>query len=982
MGSPRLKWLGSSLILLGLLSPVHAAVTGKAPSSEGYLSIQGRRFIDTSGSHIILRGLNIGYSSVDPGSGGPSFRWNHGGPEVFERIRGWGYNCVRLVLYWSSVEPTCGEYNEAFLQDVDQKIEWARESGLHVILDMHQDLWGLGVPGGRGAPRWALVDPTPNHVEGQSVWSEAYFTSPLVQTAFDNFWNNQPGPDGIGIQARFALMWKHLAGRYAANTTVIGYDLLNEPFAGSPVRGVFESMTFQLLPKMMASEPASLSLDPNELGRRVMEFVKSDTNLYEEWLEAGDSAIEKLDRERISPMYQRVARAIREVDPHHILFTSTTICSNFGLKNGIQRITDEKGNPDLLQAFSPHIYDDDVDRIELTFNRLVDTSERLDIPLLVGEWGNLTNSDHIFQDDPIAPTQRLVHLFDAVQASDTYWYYMENLDKQPYFGTLLQRPFPTTVSGILKSYSFDPEQRSFRCIWSEDPSRGRENRFYLPPTCFPNGVQFEVSPPCVKNATVDESGRLHLPVVGDSIIRRTLEVFSKKPGDPQPLRNPQVIELGIQNVGTTVIGHLEGKPLFLTQGYRVTEEGKFPALECRDLEGRLHWRIQSSTPDYVNGEYLQWIDRGPDSEPMVLWTYFPNPQGGEGLGNQGGLYRIRDGKQVHRFPKASNNASFLLRSASGEESLIFSGQQFVQRFDLGTLQPRWEYDDRVFFCWGYPVYLPQMAGIAWGSEYNLPGGDTSSFSAIDLEGRSLWKVDGIPEDIGSTPLFPADVDSDGTVELVKNGLDLCGKNQLPFNHLYVLNLSGEILRKIPSMMYSTGLADLDQDGHIEAFGVISHRDGGRQALQRKELRCVDLADGEVEWETPVPRVGLPAANALAADVDGDGQMEALIADGNPVFYGHLEGPHWGSLYVVGAKGNLIQTVEFPFWARRLAMCDWDRDGRNNLLVQVDGDPATLYLFDTESPATVTDWPLPFGTSAHWGAEHRLRTDTFSSIHGR
>ncbi|MCA9449081.1 MAG: hypothetical protein KC931_18325, partial [Candidatus Omnitrophica bacterium] len=338
-----------------------------------------------------------------------------------------------------------------------------------------------------------------------------------------------------------------------------------------------------------------------------------------------------------------------------------------------------------------------------------------------------------------------------------------------------------------------------------------------------------------------------------------------------PLRDPTVIQLGVENVGTTVIGHLGAETLFLTQGYVQVDNEKFPALECRNSLGRLKWKIRGEKPDYYCGEYLQWIEPT-DSEPLVLWTYFPNPQGGEGLHNEGGLYRVRDGFQVHQFPKASNNASFPIETPDGSVDLIFSGQQFIQRIDLRTFEPKWEYNDRVQFCWGYPTLVPRLngeaPGIVWGSEYNLPDGKSSSAVAIDLEGKEIWKFDGVQEDIGSTPFFPVDVDSDGSLELVKNGLDLCGKNQLPSNHLFVFSTGGKLLRQIPSMMYSNGLADLDRDGHIEAFGVVCHRDGGREALKRKEIRCVDLVTGDLKWTVPVPRVGLPAANALAADVNG------------------------------------------------------------------------------------------------------------------
>jgi len=83
-----------------------------------------------------------------------------------------------------------------------------------------------------GAPEWAtLTDGKPHIAEG-AVWSDAYFTSQAVHAAFDNFYANKPGPGGVGLQDRYAQAWRFLAEHYANNATVIGYDLMNEPFAG------------------------------------------------------------------------------------------------------------------------------------------------------------------------------------------------------------------------------------------------------------------------------------------------------------------------------------------------------------------------------------------------------------------------------------------------------------------------------------------------------------------------------------------------------------------------------------------------------------------------------------------------------------------------------------------------------------------------------------------------------------------------------
>ena len=84
-------------------------------------------------------------------------------------MRALGFNVVRLVLNWSQLEPTAGTYSATYLNRVAQVVGWARQQGIYVILDMHQDQYSryivpakkgdrpLGVhPFGRGRRRPGL----------------------------------------------------------------------------------------------------------------------------------------------------------------------------------------------------------------------------------------------------------------------------------------------------------------------------------------------------------------------------------------------------------------------------------------------------------------------------------------------------------------------------------------------------------------------------------------------------------------------------------------------------------------------------------------------------------------------------------------------------------------------------------------------------------------------------------------------------------
>ena len=56
---------------------------------------------------------------------------------------------------------------------------------------------------------------------------------PALQRAFDHFWNNDPGPGGVGLQDRYAAAWRHVAAYFRHTPWVLGYDLLNEPWPGT-----------------------------------------------------------------------------------------------------------------------------------------------------------------------------------------------------------------------------------------------------------------------------------------------------------------------------------------------------------------------------------------------------------------------------------------------------------------------------------------------------------------------------------------------------------------------------------------------------------------------------------------------------------------------------------------------------------------------------------------------------------------------------
>jgi endoglycosylceramidase len=456
-------------------------------------------------------------------------------PEDFARMRQWGMNCIRLGVLWDGLEPEPGKFDEAYLKQIDERIRWAREQGLYVFLDMHQDLYSVLFSD--GAPAWATLTEGHPHPKESGVWSDAYFTSPAVQTAFDHFWANSPGPDGVGLQDHFARAWRCLAERYAHEPAVIGYDLFNEPNMGSKsplAQMVMVSQFARLLQeKKVEGAPDALSIVEQwgtPAGRSSLMAHLEDMSIYVPIQDAVAEIYNEFERTQLMPMYQRVANAIREVDSRHIIFLETSMASNMGVRSAIEPVNGRDGQRDAFQAYAPHGYDivvdtpDQVraslDRIALIFTRHAETARRLQMPMLVGEWGAYGGA----KADILPAARAVVRQFEQHLCGETYWEYGKYVLDCAY-REILDRPIPLHTAGTLLSYQSDPETKAFSCAWKEDAAVTAPTSVYLPegyyrpsnpPQLDPAGPACQVEP----SGSDTPSVFLVIPPLGQPINRR------------------------------------------------------------------------------------------------------------------------------------------------------------------------------------------------------------------------------------------------------------------------------------------------------------------------------------------------------------------------------------------------------------------------------------------------------------------------------
>ncbi len=469
-------------------------------AAAGFLSTQGRAFIDSEGRQVLLHGMAV----ISKNRATNYQPWQSA--EDFARMKQWGMNCIRLGISWDAVEPEMAQFDEAFLKKLDGWIALAAEHDLYVFLDMHQDLYGVKFD--NGAPLWATLDDNLPHPKRSGIWSDGYALSPAIQRSFDNFWANAPCADGVGVQDHFATAWRHVANRYKNNTTVIGYDLLNEPNIGSgnldaqlAITGALAKAWKAKFPEQALDDIALMQAWLTPHGRSQIMDLMRDMEIYKPMVDDAASIFVKFEREQMVPMFQRVRDAIRTVDNEHIIMLETSMSANMGIPTGVDVVRDENGKPDTRQAYAPHGYDIVVDtpdrpnpsleRLGLIFTRHAKTAQRMDVPVLIGEWGAYGNISAAI----VPGARHLTGLMETHLMSDTYWEYGRYVtDPDCVYREILQRPYPQRVAGKLRSYKTDYETLTFECTWKEDGTITAPTMIYVPARFNLNNRKLALTP--------------------------------------------------------------------------------------------------------------------------------------------------------------------------------------------------------------------------------------------------------------------------------------------------------------------------------------------------------------------------------------------------------------------------------------------------------------------------------------------------------
>lgn len=315
-----MKKILCALLLAGAMISCNTEEKGPAP--EDFVRIEGQNLIKPDGSRLFIMGTNLGnwlnpegymfgFSRANSARFidemfcqlvGPDFTadfWkrfkdNYVTREDIEFIASTGANTIRLPFHYKlfTDEDYMGlSAAQDGFERVDSLVCWCRDNGLYLILDMHD------APGGQ--------------------------TGDNIDDSYGYPWLFESERS----QQLFCDIWRSIAERYKDETTILGYELINEPIAP-----YFENM-------------------------------------------------EELNG-KLEALHKRAVKAIREVDTNHII-----LLGGAQWNGNFKPFSDWKYDDKIM--YTCHRYGGDPTKAAI--QEIIDFRDKVNLPMYMGEIGHNTD---------------------------------------------------------------------------------------------------------------------------------------------------------------------------------------------------------------------------------------------------------------------------------------------------------------------------------------------------------------------------------------------------------------------------------------------------------------------------------------------------------------------------------------------------------------------------------------------------------------
>jgi endoglycosylceramidase len=210
--------------LLSLLTAASAL-----PLDGGFLRTDTNgQFVDSLGRVRIFHGSNRVKKSA------PWYFVDQLTEVEFKLMEQLGFTVMRLGFMWSGYNPAPGVFNQTYIDVVKSVVANAAAHGIYTLLDVHQDGLSSKFCLYDGMPLWVVnkssskhAFPWPFHGNCSSRGWEMNVISEAAATAYQDFYDNK-----AGMLDDFKAFWSSAAREFKDVASVIGYEIMNEPFAG------------------------------------------------------------------------------------------------------------------------------------------------------------------------------------------------------------------------------------------------------------------------------------------------------------------------------------------------------------------------------------------------------------------------------------------------------------------------------------------------------------------------------------------------------------------------------------------------------------------------------------------------------------------------------------------------------------------------------------------------------------------------------
>ena len=271
-------------------------------AQKGFVHAQGKQLVDGAGKPLILKGVNLGNWLVLEGY---MFRLEKGpqsareieqfsrsllGPAEAERF--WneyrdryitrediqflaksGFNSIRVPFHYRFF---AGDNPDGF-KYVDRVVKWAKEAGLYVVLDMHC------APGGQ----------TGANIDDSDGWPWLF--------------------ESEESQREIIAIWTRIASHYKNETTVVGYDLMNEPI---PTYPEVMHLNDRLEPLLKRITTEIRKVDKNHVV--VLEAAQWDTNFKVFGPPFDKNLLYEFHRYWMPPVQEKIADVVEFRDKYNV----------------------------------------------------------------------------------------------------------------------------------------------------------------------------------------------------------------------------------------------------------------------------------------------------------------------------------------------------------------------------------------------------------------------------------------------------------------------------------------------------------------------------------------------------------------------------------------------------------------------------------------------------------------------------------------